>query len=118
MANPTLIRFKKNLTGDWTFSTFKFDYELRYVPDPTVRGAYSYELNRLLFSRDETIAEFATLQRAREWITSIGYIALDNDLTGPTPDHPALAIIPIPPEVELEVLAEELADAPEVEAFV
>jgi hypothetical protein len=91
MANPTLIRFKKNLTGDWTFSTFRFDYELRYVPDPTVRGAYSYELNRLLFSRNETIAEFATLQRAREWITSIGYIALDNNLEGPTPEsEPAI----------------------------
>jgi hypothetical protein len=77
--SATLIRFKKNDVGDWMFSTFLHHYILVYTPAQSVRGAYWYELKRLdLLTEDhESIAEFGTLQKAREWITALGYTELD-----------------------------------------
>jgi len=77
--SATLIRFKKNAVGDWMFSTFLHNYILVYTPAQSVRGAYWYELKRLddLTEDHESIAEFSTLQKAREWITALGYTELD-----------------------------------------
>ena len=68
------ISFKR-VDGGHAFSTSQHDYILVYTPDPSVRGAYTYELVR---DNDGRVGSFSTLQDARVYVTNIGFHALDD----------------------------------------
>ena len=74
----TTISFTRLGGGKHGFTTERDEYVLRYIPDPSVRGAYSYELVRIVEDSVDKIADFATLQDARKWVTAVGFNFLDS----------------------------------------